>query len=161
MTSFFCSESLFSQTFQERMSFEVVSEAGLKIKGTMPIDFSFRFLLDIIPISYIFVDVEENVSLHSKSLNKYYTNGQYLGGGIGFKMLNKSNTNHALDFRIKALGNVGKTDWKHTTYDVCMSWYLNNVMFSPLVEFGYRFMDSRIKEISDYNGIYMSIGLRY
>lgn len=151
----------YSQSLEKRMNFEIVGGTGLKNKGTVPIDFSFRFLFKIVPISYVFVDVEEDVSLHSEGQKRYYTSGHYIGGGLGLSMLNKLKTNHALDIRIKALGNVGKTNWKHTTYDACLSWYLKNVGFSPIVELGYKFMDSKIDSYSNYNSIYMSIGLRY
>lgn len=150
-----------SQTFQERINFELSGGVGLKYKGIVPIDFSFKFLVDIVPITYLFVDVEENVSLHSENKKNAYTHGQLLGGGIGLRMLNQVRTNHALDFRLKALGNIGKSDWKHTVYNASLAWYMKNMTFSPIVELGYRFLDSRVTDIKNYGSMYLSIGLRY
>lgn len=63
--------------------------------------------------------------------------------------------------RAKAMGSLANPDWKRTTYDASLAWYMNAGKFSPVVELGYRFLDSRTKGVANYGGAYLSIGLRY
>ena len=66
---------------------------------------------------------------------------------------------HALDVRVKSLST--SPDWKRNTYDASLAWYLKTEKFSPIVEFGYRYLDSRTKGIDNYGNAYLTIGLRY
>ena len=68
---------------------------------------------------------------------------------------------HALDVRVKSLSTLGNPDWKRNTYDASLAWYLKTEKFSPIVELGYRYLDSRTKGIDNYGNAYLTIGLRY
>ncbi len=80
--------------------------------------------VDIVPSLYAFVAYEGNKSLYKSDDVKTYLSGESLGGGLGVKFLNKVETIHALDLRVKALTSVGGVDWKRTTYDASLAWYL-------------------------------------
>lgn len=150
-----------AQTFAERMHFETSVGAGIKEKGTTPIDFSFKFHVDVLRMSYVFITAEDNISLHKDNGVKTYYKGASLGGGLGVKLLNNAKSVHALDVRLKVLGALGGADWKHTTYDASLAWYMKAHRFSPVVELGYRHIDSRTNGIGNYGSAYLSIGLRY
>ncbi len=150
-----------AQTFMERIHFEASAGTGLKNNGIKPIDFSFKFHVDVIPISYAFITIEDNISLYKDNGTKTYFNGTSLGGGLGIKLLNRTRSIHVLDVRAKALGSLGNPDWKRTTYDVSLAWYIKTYRFSPIVELGYRYLDSRIKGFDNYGNAYISFGLRY
>lgn len=126
-----------------------------------PIDFSFNLHTDLLPFLYISIAVEDNISLYKSKEEKTYSNGASLGGGLGVKLLHRSESQHALDLRIKSLSSLGKPDWKRTTYAASLTWYMKAEKFSPIVELGYRFLDSRTKGMNNYGNAYVSFGLRY
>ena len=150
-----------AQSFKDRTLFECMAGTGIQNNDKIPLDLSFKLRVDIIPLAYMFITVEDNISLFKNKEARTYSNGASLGGGIGVKLLNHSKGDHALDVRIKSLQSLGSPDWKRTTYDAGLAWYLKSEKFSPIVELGYRFLDSRTKGIDNYGNAYLSIGLRY
>ena len=152
---------LHAQTFLDRVHFEGSACTGIKDNGITPVDFSFKLHVDVIPISYVFFTAEDNISLYKDNGDKKYTNGNSLGGGIGVKLLNGTKSIHALDIRVKALGSIGNPDWKRTTYDASLAWYISRGRFSPVVKLGYRYLDSRNKNFDNYGNAYISFGVRY
>ena len=151
----------YAQSFKDRTHYEVMVGTGIKNNDKIPLDLSFKLRVDIISLAYMFITAEDNISLFKNKEARTYSNGASLGGGIGVKILNHSKGNHALDVRIKSLQSLGSPDWKRTTYDAGLAWYLKSEKFSPIVEFGYRFLDSRTKGIDNYGNAYLSVGLRY
>lgn len=150
-----------AQAFTERMHFEASAATGIKDGGTTPVDFSFKFHVDVLPVSYVFITVEDNFSLHKYNGVKSYSHGASAGGGLSVKLLGSAEKTHALDARLKVLGCIGSSDWKRTTYDVSLAWYIKSCKFSPVVELGYRYLDSRMEGIANYGNVYVSLGLRY
>lgn len=152
---------LHAQTFADRLHFEVTAGAGIKNNGMTPVDFSFKSHVDFVPASYLFIAVEDNISLYNANGTKTYYKGVGIGGGAGLKLLDRASGIHALDIRAKALGSVGSPAWRRTSYDLCLAWYVKAHRFSPVVELGYRFVDSRTAGFDNYGNVYMSIGFRY
>lgn len=152
---------LHAQTFADRIHFEVTAGAGFKHNGVAPVDFSFKSHVDFVSISYLFIAVEDNISLYNGNGSKTYYNGAGIGGGAGVKLLDRTNGIHALDIRAKALGSVGSPAWERSAYDLSLAWYVRAHRFSPVVELGYRFVDSRTAGFGNYGSVYMSIGFRY
>lgn len=150
-----------AQTFMDRIHFEATAGTGIKNNGIKPLDFSFKSHVDIIPVSYVFITAEDNILLYKDNGAKTYFSGASLGGGLGVKLLNCTKSIHALDARVKALGSLGSPDWKRTTYDVSLAWYVKAYRFSPIAELGYRFLDSRTKGFDNYGNAYISLGLRF
>lgn len=150
-----------AQSFMDRTHFEVTAGAGIENKGITPIDFSFKAHVEFVSISYLFVSVEDNVSLYRNDNLKTYYNGVSVGGGLGVKLLNKLESIHALDIRAKALSSVGCPTWERTSYDISLAWYIKSGRFSPIVELGYRFIDSHTKGINNCGNAFLSIGFRY
>lgn len=111
MTLFaFTTVKLNAQSFMDRTHFEVTAGAGIENKGITPIDFSFKAHVEFVSISYLFVAVEDNVSLYRNDNVKTYYNGVSIGGGLGVKLLNNVKSIHALDIRAKALSSVGSPE---------------------------------------------------
>lgn len=157
----FSTVSMHAQSFVEQMHFEASTATGMRNNGITPIDFSFKYHVDLISALYIFIAVEDNLSLFKNNEIKTYVNGTSLGGGLGAKLLNRTKSSHALDLRVKALETLGKPDWKRTTYDASLAWYIKSAKFSPVVELGYRFLDSHTQGFDNYGNVYISFGLRY
>lgn len=151
----------YAQTFKERSYFEISAAKGLKNHGITPVDFSFKFHVDLIPLAYIFVSAEDNICLYKENEAKTYINGASIGGGVGVRLLNKTKGCHALDVRFKSLSSVGGTDFKRTSYDASLAWYMKGHKFSPVVEIGYRYLDSRTNGFDNYGNAYVTFGLRY
>lgn len=150
-----------AQTFMERLHFEVATGAGMKSKYITPVDFSFKANVDLTSGMYVFVSSEGNQSFYKNDDVKTYYNGESFGGGLGVKLLGKKSASHALDVRMKVLTSIGNADWKRTSYDVNVAWYLKSNVFSPVVEIGYRYIDSLTGAIGNYGNVYLSVGIRY
>ena len=150
-----------AQTFMDRIHFEFSAGTGMENKGITPVDFSFKSQVEFVSISYLFVTVEDNISLYKNKEVKTYYNGVSLGGGLGVKLLDSVKSIHALDVRAKALSSVGCPSWKRSSYDISLAWYLRSYRFSPVVELGYRFIDSHTSGLSNYGNAFLSIGFRY
>ena len=80
---------------------------------------------------------------------------------MGVKLLDRVKSIHALDIRAKALSSVGCPSWKRSSYDVSLAWYLKSYRFSPVVELGYRFIDSHTSGLDNCGNVFLSIGFRY
>ena len=85
---------------------------------------------------------------------KTYYNGVSIGGGLGVKLLDRVKSIHALDIRAKALSSVGCPSWKRSSYDVSLAWYLKSYRFSPVVELGYRFIDSHTSGLDNCGNVF-------
>lgn len=157
----FATLKLNAQSFMDRTHFEFTAGVGTEAKGITPIDFSFKAHVEFVAVSYLFVTVEDNVSLYKHDDIKTYYNGVSVGGGLGVKLLNGLESIHALDVRAKALGSVGSPAWRRNSYDISLAWYIRSGRFSPIVELGYRFIDSRTKGIGNCGHAFLSIGFRY
>lgn len=59
----FATLKLNAQSFMDRTHFEFTAGAGTEAKGITPIDFSFKAHVEFVAVSYLFVTVEDNVSL--------------------------------------------------------------------------------------------------
>jgi len=153
----------YAQSFFERVHFEASTGAGIENKGITPLDFSFKAHVDMLSRMYVFFSLENNLAHLNDNETKTYYKSNSLGGGVGVQLLGKNSTTHALDARMKVLTCVGNTDWKRTSFDACLTWYIKNnkTMFSPVVELGYRFLNSRTKGINNYGNAYLSFGIRY
>lgn len=150
-----------AQTFMDRVHFEFSAGTGMENKGITPVDFSFKSQVEFVSIAYLFVTVEDNISLYKNKEVKTYYNGVSLGGGLGVKLLDGVKSIHALDVRAKALSSVGCPSWKRSSYDISLAWYLRSYRFSPVVELGYRFIDSHTSGLSNCGNVFLSIGFRY
>lgn len=150
-----------AQSFIERSNFEASAASGIKDGGIKPIDFSFKYHIDILPKFYVSITAEDNISLHKDNGVKTYYKGISMGGGLGIRLLNSTKSIHALDIRLMSLGSIGGSDWKRTTYDASLAWYMKSHRFSPVIGLGYRYIDSRTNSIGNYGSAYLSIGLRY
>lgn len=150
-----------AQTFMDRVHFEFSAGTGMENKGITPVDFSFKSQVEFVSIAYLFVTVEDNISLYNNKEVKTYYNGVSLGGGLGVKLLDGVKSIHALDVRAKALSSVGCPSWKRSSYDISLAWYLRSYRFSPVVELGYRFIDSHTSGLSNCGNAFLSIGFRY
>lgn len=157
----FSTTGIHAQTVIDRIHFEFAAGTGARQNGIKPVDFSFKSLVDFVSISYLFVTVEDNISLYRNNNVKSYSNGVSIGGGLGVKLLNGTRGIHGLDVRAKALTCAGNPAWKRTTYDAALAWYIKSFRFSPVVELGYRYLDSRTAGLDNYGNVYLSIGLRY
>lgn len=150
-----------AQTFMDRIHFEFSAGTGMENKGITPVDFSFKSQVEFVSIAYLFVTAEDNISLYKNKEIKTYYNGVSLGGGLGVKLLDSVKSIHALDVRAKALSSVGCPSWKRSSYDISLAWYLRSYRFSPVVELGYRFIDSHTPELANCGNAFLSIGFRY
>ena len=155
----------YGQSFADRLHFEATVGSGFKSKNIQPLDVSAKIGVDIIPSLYAYIAYEGNKSLYEKGDERTYFSGESLGGGVGVKFLNSVKTPHALDLRVKALTSIGGADWKRTTYDASLAWYLRSEkksrIFTPVVEMGYRYIDSRTTGLDNMGNFYMSFGIRF
>ena len=150
-----------AQSVNDRLHFEFATGSGLRSNGVTPMDVSFKAYVDVFRPVCLFVAAEQNNSLYKEDDVKTFYKGESLGGGLGINILGTRNSSHTLDVRLKVLSSIGNADWKRTSYDVNLAWYLKGIIFSPVVEVGYRFVDSRSDYIDNYKNAYLTLGIRY
>ena len=66
----FATAQIHAQTFMDRIHFEFSAGTGIKNNGIKPVDFSFKSFVEFISISYLFVTVEDNISLYNENGTK-------------------------------------------------------------------------------------------
>ena len=160
----FITNRTYPQSFLDRLHFEASTGIGIKNKGITPLNLSFKTQLDIVKNYYAFFAIEDSKTLYQKENVKSYLNSENIGGGLGVKLLNADKNDYALDFRLKLLSSMGNADLKKTTFESCIALYITNnasQKFSPIIELGYRFMESHTTGIGNYSNVYMTLGLRY
>lgn len=160
MLSLFVCET-HAQAIKDRIHFEIATGTGIRSKGITLMDFSFKAHVDVIHPIYLYITAEGNKSLYKRNEGKTYYNGESIGGGIGINILGNKSMSHALDARLKILSSVGNADWKRISYDASIVWYLKSVIFSPVIEFGFRHINSRNTFMDNFNNVYVSLGVRY
>lgn len=149
-----------AKSFLDRLHTEFVAGAGLKNNSVTPVDFSFRILAEVFPRTQIFIVSEENLSLYDTNFVRTYYYGESLGGGLGIILLGaKEESSHTLDLRAQVLTSAGNTDWKRTSYDLALAYYLKS-RYTPILELGYRYNDSRTR-LDDFGTVYLKFGIRY
>ena len=150
-----------AQSFWDRLHGELGLGIGLKTNSIEPYDISYKIHVDIISKAYAFISLESNVALYNNVAKTYYS-GTSLGGGLGVTLRDvKEESPYVLDLRGQVLTNVGNTDWERTTYELALVFYLkSSIRISPLIELGYRYIDSR-SLLDDYDNIYMRLGIRF
>lgn len=153
-----------AQSFADRLHFELAAGTGTKNKGIEPFDLSAKVGVDIIPHLYAFASAEGNLALSENNDVRTWYKSQSLGGGIGAQLWTKNQSADALDLRLKVLTSLGGSDWKRTTYDVSVAWYLQSSkkrIFTPVAEIGYRYVNSRTIGLDNTSSFYVSLGFRF
>ena len=149
-----------AKSFLDRLHAEIVAGAGFNNNSVTPVDFSFRILAEVLPRTQIFVVSEENLALYENNSVRTYYYGESLGGGLGVTLLGaKEESWHTLDLRAQVLTSVGRADWKRTSYDLGLAYYLKS-RYTPILELGYRYYDSRTM-LDDFGTVYLKLGIRY
>ena len=100
-------------------------------------------------------------SVHAQAFKEMTFFELSAGSGVKHHGITPVDFSFKLHVRVKSLSTLGSPDWKRNTYDASLAWYLKTEKFSPIVELGYRYLDSRTKGIDNYGNAYLTIGLRY
>ena len=162
------SSEVFAQSAETKnaipLHIEASLGAGTPCKDIMPIDvniylnytFAKKFSLHAITSTSYFLPKEGLVSNYNRVTN--------MGGGIGYTFLPQKNDNLG-DFELRAsvTTSVGSSDFKNTAYQLGIHWYGHTEKHHivPIVGVGYSFRDFSNKNLSNYNGAYFSLGLRF
>lgn len=164
LTSF--SNNVYAQS-TEKKTLPLNVEAGLEIgtqkDGKIPfgasLDCSYnigRFSIHAVANADYFHPKDGQTSDFNRSRN--------LGGGLGFAIFPKDDTNFGtFELRTLVTTSVGSSNYNNTNYKAGIYWYSNSKerKVLPMVSVGYTFKDFRSKELSSYQGVYMSFGIRF
>lgn len=148
---------------QNKLFLEVGMNGGVKNKGMAPLSLNANFGYNFSSRFYGFIKAEGVLGLYDKDGVKTYTRSQDLGGGLGVKLLNAKKSQDALDFRVSVVNSIGNCDWKHTAYEANLIWYANHSSrrCEPYIGIGFKHMHSHTAGICDYNGIFVTAGVRF
>lgn len=143
---------------------EIGMGAGTANNGILPIDANVnvnytlggRFTLQAVMQSSYFVPKYGTTDSYNRATN--------LGGGVGYIFAPEKNDKLG-DFELRACvtTTIGGSNYKNTSYDLGIYWYshTNKHKLIPIVGIGYRFRNYSDKSISDYNGAFFSLGIRF
>jgi len=164
----FCAVDAIAQSTKDGITnplhIEASLGAGTPCKNNMPIDVS-------IDLSYTFA---KKYSIHATTQTSYflpkdgittnYNRTTNLGGGFGYVFLPQKKDQLG-DFELRALvtTSVGDSEFKNTSYNIGIYWYGHSEKHRlvPLVGVGYNFKTFSNNNLSNYNGAYFSLGLRF
>lgn len=94
---------------------------------------------------------------------KDYNHSYNIGGGVGYVFIPvKDPDDDIYELRASYSTSVSGKDYKNNSYDIGLYWYWHrkSYHFAPVVGIGYKFMDFRQKGMPNYNGVFLSIGIR-
>lgn len=145
---------------------EMAAGTGLKQHDVTPVSYSLNIGYNISPKFYVFARMEGLYGLYQKNDIRVYNKSYNLGGGLGYNIWTDNSEcklgKSAFDIRTSITSSVGNADWKNTTYDAGIFFYLKNGKdFSPIIGLGFRHVTSRTAGLRDYNCIYASVGLKF
>lgn len=134
---------------------------GLKQHDMTPINANTRLSYDILKRVSISGAFEKNWMLVKAEGSKHYADGMSVGGGVGYMFAVDDGYN--VEARLQVLTSVGKTDWKYTTYEAGVMFYLtpNHRQLAPVVGGGYRLEKSRTDGVRNWGSIFGTFGLRF
>lgn len=97
---------------------------------------------------------------------KDYNSSLNLGGGLGYSLFPvKDDDKDVLEARASFTTSVDGKIYKNNSFDVGLYWYGRNKSrlhwFQPIVGVGYKFMDFREKGLKNYNGAFVTLGIRF
>lgn len=147
----------------DKLLLEVGTNAGLKNKGYTPLTMSAHVGYHFFSRLYAFVKTEGMLNLYDKHGVKTYLRSQDLGGGLGIQLTNPKTCHDGIDFRLSLTNSIGNADWKHTVYDANVIWYSHNrKKYGNLyLGVGIKHINSHTAGISNYNGAYVSVGIKF
>lgn len=152
-----------SSSFLDKCLVEVGANAGFKNKGYAPLTLNAALGYHITPRFYAFVKAEGMLHLYDKDGIKTYLRSQDLGGGLGVKLTNPKTCPDGVDLRVAVTNSIGNADWKHTAYDANMIWYANHKTkrVTPYLGVGFKHVKSHTAGIPNYNGVYVTVGIKF
>lgn len=164
----FCTIKANAQSTKDQIAkplhIEVSLGAGTPYNNIMPIDVN-------VDLNYTFAKM---FSLHAIAQTTYflpkdgiasnYNRATNLGGGFGYVFLPQKNDQLG-DFELCTFvtSSVGSSDFKNTSYNVGIHWYGHSEKHRliPIVGAGYNFKNISSMDLSNYNGAYFFLGLRF
>lgn len=164
----FCTINAIAQSTNDQITMplhiEVSLGAGTPNNIIMPIDVN-------VDLNYTFA---KKFSLHAIAQTTYflpkdgiasnYNRATNLGGGFGYVFLPQKNDQLG-DFELCTFvtSSVGSPDFKNTSYNVGIHWYGHSEKHRliPIVGADYNFKNISSKDLSNYNGAYFFLGLRF
>ena len=141
-----------------------VSLAGSSpYKGILP----FGTVLDVnygIKRFSIHALMEGTYFLPKENITKNYNKTANLGGGIGFEIFPQDiSYKSVFEVRASVTRSLGSMDYRHTAYKVGINWLAKpqKRCLTPTIGVGYCLRSFSDKNIHTYNGMYLSLGLRF
>lgn len=164
----FCTIKAIAQSTKDKITMplhiEASLDAGTPYNNIMPIDvnidlnctFAMKYSFHVITQSTYFLPKDGMAANYNRATN--------LGGGFGYVFLPQKNDQLG-DFEICAFvtTSVGSSDFKNTSYNAGIHWYGHSEKHRivPMVRIDYNFKNFSNKNLSNYNGAYFSLGLRF
>ena len=108
--------------------------------------------------------LEGTYFLPKQNITKNYNQTANLGGGIGFEILPEDINNRSVfEVRASVTRSLGSSDYRKTDCKIGIYWLANPYRRSmtPTVGFGYCLRNFSNQDLHTYNGMYVSIGVRF
>lgn len=156
--------SMFAQSKDIPLHFEASLLSGTPSKGLMPfganIDLNYTFVKNLA----LHAVVETSYFIPKEGVTSKYNKANNLGGGLSYTLFPQINDNLG-DFELRAsvTTSVGSSDFKNTAFNVGVNWHSHTDYHKlvPVIGVGYAFKDFSAKGMSNYNGAYLTVGVRF
>ncbi len=137
--------------------------ASTPYKGSLP----FSSVLDLnykIKRFSLHALIDGTYFLPKENMTKNYNKTFNLGGGIGFELFpEKENERNVFEVRASVTRSLGSSEYRNTAYKIGLQWLVRPYKrcLTPSIGVGYCLRSFSAKELSTYNGLYVTLGIRF
>lgn len=108
--------------------------------------------------------MEGTYFLPKENITKNYNQTANLGGGVGFELFPRDVIDrNVFEVRASVTRSLGSADYRHTAYKIGLNWLANpqKRSLTPVIGVGYCLRSFSNKDFHTYNGLYVSLGIRF
>jgi len=154
-------ENEVKRTVFSNFHFELKALYGTKQHGMSPLSANMQLSYEFANRWSLQATAEACHTLFKADDKKWWTKDISLGGGLAYAWY--EGKGERFDVRLQVLNTVGSPDRKYTTFDIGTTWYghSSKQALAPVLGIGFRHQKSHTDGVSNWSGIYGTIGVRF
>lgn len=139
-------------------------EAGLTLgtssHSVMPTGVNIDLNYDLTKCLSVHALAHADYFIPKEGLTDKYNKALNLGGGLGYVLCPAICSGH-FEARASFTSSVGSNLYNHNSVDAGLYWVGKSASFAPVVGAGYSYKNFRNGSLKSYNGLVVSLGLRF
>ena len=136
---------------------------GLKSDGISPVGAQIGIGYNVTSRFYPMITAEYLSGHYNESGMKTFYDSGNIGFGLGYTFLRGKNDYLSFlqnaDLRVNVGTTIGHVDWKYNYYGVELKMGFRKTN-TPVIGVGYRYMNSRTEGLSNYKGVFVTLGFK-